>query len=200
MIRNIIFDFGDVFINLDKKVVLKAILQYGLKPSSTDLSTLNNSYETGHISSEHFLDVLTASFKGASRNELRDIWNSMLLDFPDYRLEFLEELKDMGNYRMFLLSNTNALHIPHVTKIMGEERFQRFKNCFEGFYLSHEIGMRKPDIQIFEFVLQKHNLTAKETLFIDDTIENTQAASTLNLKTWHLNVGVEDIIDLKSRL
>ncbi|MCW5516524.1 HAD family hydrolase [Muriicola sp. Z0-33] len=200
MIRNIIFDFGDVFINLDKEVVIKAISKYGLKRTSANLTALNNSYEIGKISSAQFLDTLTSSINGVSSQEIQEVWNSMLLDFPDYRLEFLEGLSQSGQYRMYLLSNTNALHIPHVTKIMGQEKFLRFKNCFEGFYLSHEIGMRKPDVEIFEYVLKQHNLIPQETLFIDDTLENTEAAKTLNINAWHLKVGVEDIIDLKSRL
>jgi len=200
MIRNIIFDFGDVFINLDKLVLVKAMSKYGHNSTISELNSLNDSYETGQITSTEFLEVLTASFKGVSRGKIQEIWNSMLLDFPDYRLKFLEDLKIQDKYRMFLLSNTNALHIPHVTDKMGQEKFDRFKNCFEGFYLSHEIGMRKPDLQIFEFVLNQHNLIAAETLFIDDTLENTAAAEKLNIKTWHLKVGVEDIIDIKLRL
>ncbi|MBT8185554.1 MAG: HAD family phosphatase, partial [Eudoraea sp.] len=154
MLRNIIFDFGDVFINLDKLVVVKAMAKYDVTQSEVDVIALNNAYETGQISTSRFLDDLTTGFPGLRKEHLQEIWNSMLLDFPEYRLQFLEELKDLGQYRLFLLSNTNALHISHVIYLMGQDRFDRFKNCFEGFYLSHKIGMRKPDLQVFEFVLQ----------------------------------------------
>ena len=124
----------------------------------------------------------------------------MLLDFPDYRLEFIEKLATESEYRLFLLSNTNALHILEVAIIMGDSKFQRFKNSFEQFYLSHEIHMRKPNADIFEFVLEKNALDPTETFFVDDTFENTQSASKLGIKTWNLIVGQEDIIQLKSKL
>jgi putative hydrolase of the HAD superfamily len=87
-----------------------------------------------------------------------------------------------------------------VIEIMGDVKYHRFKNSFEHFYLSHEIQLRKPNADIYKFVLQENQLKPAETLFIDDTFENTEAASKLGIKTWHLRVGQEDIIELKSRL
>ncbi|MDC0008330.1 HAD-IA family hydrolase, partial [bacterium] len=103
-------------------------------------------------------------------------------------------------YRLFLLSNTNAIHIRKVIEIMGNDRFQRFKRCFEQFYLSHEIGLRKPNADCYEFVLNRNKLIAAETLFIDDTEPNTVAASQLGIQVWHLQVGKEDVSELNSRL
>lgn len=199
MIKNIIFDFGDVFINLDKQVLTSV----GRSPNpdfSSYFMELNNSLETGHIDENEFLAALVRSFPGQPIEKLRSVWNSMLLDLPEYRLEFLEKLADAGTHRLFLLSNTNALHIPHVAHIIGQERFDRFKNCFEKFYLSHEIRLRKPDPEIFKFVLNENGLVARETLFVDDTEENTIAAGKLEINTWHLRVGSDDIVQLNSRL
>lgn len=200
MIKNIIFDFGDVFINLDKMVLVKAMAKHNVFEKTADLDALNKSFETGAITPEQFLDGILFSFPGVSKSELEHIWNAMLLDFPEYRLEFLETLVKERKYRLFLLSNTNAIHIPYFANKIGEERYTRFKNCFEGFYLSHEIHLRKPDPEIFAFVLDQNNLKANETLFIDDTEENTIAASTLHINTWNLKVGMEDVVDLKSKL
>lgn len=200
MIKNIIFDFGDIFVNLDKQVVFKALRNNGIHEFLPKFSILNNDFEIGKIGSDEFLDRLKIDFPSLSTNELADIWNSMLLDFPEYRLNFIEELAKEKKFRLFLLSNTNALHIPHVREVMGRERFERFKKCFEQFYLSHEIRLRKPDREIYQFVLDQNNLLAKETLFIDDTLENTEAAATLGIQTWNLRVGQEDIIQLNAKL
>ncbi len=124
----------------------------------------------------------------------------MLLDFPDNRLEFIEDMAKENNYRLFLLSNTNALHIEEVEKKIGTEKFNRFRNSFEKFYLSHEIHLRKPNADIYNFVLKENGLKAEETFFIDDTKENTDAAEKLGIKCWNLQVGHEDIIHLKSKL
>jgi putative hydrolase of the HAD superfamily len=200
MIKNIIFDFGDVFINLDKEIFNRELPQLPSPLLLTRLKLLNGDFETGRIGADEFLEGLQQAFPGRGTKTLLTLWNSMLLDFPVQRLEFLEKLARTREYRLFLLSNTNELHIPHVARKLGESDYNRFRSSFEGFYLSHEIGLRKPNKEIFEFVLQKHLLYPQETLFIDDTLENIEAAAGIGLQTWHLQVGQEDITQLKSRL
>ncbi len=201
MIKNIIFDFGDVFINLDKQIIFREMKKFGgATEPTTEMMALNNVYEVGGISSEEFIDKLSVVYPKASPEEITDIWNGMLLDFPDERLAFIQNLANEGKYRLFLLSNTNALHIPHVEEKMGREKFYRFRNSFEQFYLSHEINLRKPHAEIYQFVLDENNLKAEETFFIDDTKENTDAAQKLGIQCWNLKVGQEDIVQLKSKL
>ncbi|MGX1929141.1 HAD family hydrolase [Flagellimonas sp. 2504JD4-2] len=200
MIKNIIFDFGDIFIDLDKPATARAMEKFGFEQLTPELDILFKDYEKGLISSPKFLEEVSRFFPNVSQKELVDAWNAVLKDFPDSRLEFVEKLAREGNYRLFLLSNTNDIHIEYVKEVMGSEKFNRFKNSFETFHLSYEMGMRKPDAEIFEFVLNADNLTASETLFIDDTKENTDAASTLGIQVWNLQVGQEDITELKARL
>ncbi len=201
MIQNIIFDFGDIFINLDKEIIYREIERFG---GSIDLSpeilNINYQYEVGAISSHDFVSALTKIYPKATPEEIIRIWNGMLLDFPDERLAFIEQLAKEKKYRLFLLSNTNALHIEAVEKKMGTEKYLRFKNSFEQFYLSHEINLRKPNAEIFNFVLQQNGLKAEETFFIDDTKENTDAAEKLGVKCWNLLVGKEDIVHLNTKL
>lgn len=200
MIRNVIFDFGDVFINLDKAAIPDTLRRLGLNPELPQFISLNRAYEIGALSDDQFLGQ-ASSLLGLDNFELiTRIWNSIIADFPTYRLEFLEALAREERYRLFLLSNTNALHIAHVQKQMGDVDYQRFVSCFEGFHLSHELGMRKPDSEIFDYVLNAHSLEPGETLFIDDTEENTTGAATLGIHTWHLKVGTEDVTSLDKYL
>ncbi|SMC76179.1 HAD-IA family hydrolase [Cellulophaga tyrosinoxydans] len=200
MIKNIIFDFGDIFINLDKPAVFTVLTQFGYTEITPDLDKIMKDYEMGLISSSDFILAMNRIFPEARPEDLKKAWNSILLDFPDYRLEFLEKLAAENTFRLFLLSNTNELHIDHVIKNMGLHRFERFKKCFEKFYLSHEINLRKPNKDIYTFVLEENNLKAEETFFVDDTKENTDTSSLLGIKSWNLIVGQEDIIDLKKWL
>lgn len=200
MIKNIIFDFGDIFINLDKPAVYEHLAAFGYPELTPEMDTLSKTYEVGKISSDAFLSELQQLIPSAGISQITDAWNSILLDFPESRLRFLENLKAAGNYRLFLLSNTNELHIDFVKKTMGMERWNRFKACFEQFYLSHEIHLRKPNTEIFDFVLKENGLLAKETYFIDDTQENTDAAAAIGIQTWHLIVGSQDVTDLKGKL
>ncbi|MEX0315987.1 MAG: HAD family hydrolase, partial [Allomuricauda sp.] len=164
MIKNIIFDFGDIFIDLDKPATARAMEKFGFEQLTPELDILFKEYEKGLISSPKFLEKVSQYFPEATEKELVDAWNAVLKDFPDTRLEFVEKLAQEGDYRLFLLSNTNDIHIEYVREELGNEKFNRFKNSFETFHLSYEMGMRKPDIEIFEFVLNADNLIASETL------------------------------------
>lgn len=200
MIKNIILDFGDIFIDLDKPATGRVMEKFGFKTLTPELDSLFQQYEKGSLESSEFLDQVSSHFPKASKSDLVLAWNAILKDFPDSRLHFLEALAKENKYRLFLLSNTNAIHIEYVKEHMGMEKFNRFKNAFEVFYLSYEMGMRKPDAEIFEFVLQENKLQASETLFVDDTKENTDTAAALGIQVWNLQVGMEDITELKSRL
>ncbi|NKI32570.1 HAD-IA family hydrolase [Croceivirga thetidis] len=200
MIKNIIFDFGDVFINLDKPATFREMQKFGLTAVTPELDILCKNYEKGLISSTSFLNETSAMFPQASKQELTNAWNAILLDFPSHRLDFIESIAAQEPYRLFLLSNTNELHIDFVRKKMGEEDFTRFKNLFEKFYLSHEIHMRKPDREIFDFVLDENELNPVETLLVDDTVENIETALRLKINCWHIKVGKEDVVQLKEHL
>ena len=200
MIQNIIFDFGGVFINLDTDAVTRGLNSYGLIAPDPDLLSLSEQYEKGEVDSTTFLRRVQQGIPGSQQERIRQIWNATIADFPLRRLDFLIKLKESGRYRMFLLSNTNALHIEQVRENMGKDLFDRFRGCFETFYLSHEIGMRKPDPEIFSFVLDNNGLKPEETLFIDDTKEHIESAAGLGIKTWHLDVHKESILELNKYL
>jgi FMN phosphatase YigB (HAD superfamily) len=195
MIKNIIFDFGDIFINLDKKATYNELEKLGVSEISNEMIEVAHQYERGLISTDEFIKFFNKQFKVA-KEDLVFAWNSILLDFPLKRLVFLKELAKSKNYRLFLLSNTNDLHISSVKKSVGTEFYNEFKNCFEQFYLSHEIHFKKPDTAIYEFVLNENNLIAEETLFVDDLEENTDAAHKLGIHTWNLVPGKEDVTEL----
>ncbi|WP_435622652.1 HAD family hydrolase [Flagellimonas sp.] len=200
MIKNIILDFGDIFINLDKEAIAREMQSFGFNEITVELGSLFKAYEKGNVSSEEFLDTVSRHFPSASTSDLINAWNAIFLDFPAQRLEFIEQLARENTYRLFLLSNTNDIHIEFVKQQMGMADYNRFKNAFEVFYLSYEMGMRKPDTEIFEYVLRENNLDASETLFVDDMPENTDTAASIGIVTWNLKVGQEDITQLKSRL
>lgn len=200
MIQNIIFDFGGVFINLDMDAVSRGLKSYGVMAPGADLLSLSEQYEKGEVDTKTFLRRVQQGIPGSQQERIRQIWNATIADFPLKRLDFLIKLKELGQYRMFLLSNTNALHIEKVRENMGKDIYDRFQGCFEAFYLSHEIGMRKPDPKIFSFVLENNGLEPRETLFIDDTKEHIVSAAGLGINTWHLDVHKESILELNKHL
>lgn len=194
MINSIIFDFGDVFINLDKQATVNGLKKLGLTEWNEDMNNLNIQFETGKITRDDFLQGIQKQIPQASTIEIMEAWNAILLDFPLYRLEFLQMLSK--KYRLFLLSNTDAIHIETFEQKSGTTFYSAFYQCFEQVYFSFEVEMRKPNLEIFNYVLNKHELQAKRTLFVDDKKENTDAAAELGFQVWNLQVGQEDVVDL----
>lgn len=194
MIKTIIFDFGDVFINLDKEGPTRKLREMNIEELPESISAKNKEYEQGFVTSDEISEHYRTQFPQLQKEDFLNSWNSMLLEFPEYRFRFLQKLSEEKEYQLILLSNTNENHIEHIKR--NVPFYEDFKKCFDAFYLSHEIGMRKPNPDIFEYVLEKHNLAAKNTLFIDDTSENTETASKLGFHTWNIEPTREDVIDL----
>ena len=194
MIDTIIFDFGDIFINLDKQATIDGLKKLGLSEWNEELDQLNFSFEKGQISKEDFLLGFQKQIPNASIDEILEAWNAVLLDFPLYRLEFLQKLST--KYRLFLLSNTDSIHIHTFEKEHGTSFYSDFYQCFEKVYFSFEMEMRKPDPEIYSYILNQHGLIPKHTLFVDDKKENTDSALALGINIWNLQVDQEDVVDL----
>lgn len=199
-IKNIIFDLGGVIFNIDYNLTVEEFKKLNLKNydklfTKTTQSQLFSLLETGKISPEDF----RTEIKKLSDAEITDAqidfaWNAMLINLPPERLELLEKLKN--KYRIFILSNANVIHIIEFNNILQKSLgFDGLSHVVEKVYFSHEVGMRKPNAEIFEFVLNENNLNANETLFIDDSPQHVEAAKKLGLNAYHLTNG-ETIHDI----
>ena len=193
----IIFDLGGVLLNLDFNRSINAFIEIGFKNVEQELSRLlvsqpsgNNitffhKFETGLISSAEF------------RNELRkhagldipdaDIdmaWTAMLRDMHEENVNILKKLKD--SCRLFLLSNTNEIHIGALLENrINIKGFAELEKLFEKVYYSHEVKMRKPDRDIFDHVLNDAGLKPENTLFIDDSAHNIETAREAGIVAFH---------------
>ena len=194
MIKNLLFDFGGVFLELDKLAPQTELKKYFPKGLPMAIQDVHHQYEKGEINTVDFINIHLQHVEGLDKQEFIQIWNSMLGDLPKHRLRFLEEIKASGKYRIFLLSNTNDLHINWVNENI--QHFERFKSCFDQIYLSHKIGYRKPNADIFDFVIRQNHIKPQETLFVDDTKEHTETAHKLGFEVWHLNEKKQDVIEL----
>ncbi|MCG9970258.1 HAD family hydrolase [Christiangramia crocea] len=194
MIKAIIFDFGDVFINLDKDATSKRLKEMDIDKLPESIMAKNKEYEQGFITSDEISEHYRAHFPQLQTNDFLNSWNAMILEFPEYRFRFIQKLAEEKDYKLILLSNTNENHIEHIKS--NVTFFEDFRNCFDAFYLSHEIGLRKPDPEIFEFILDQHELQPENCLFIDDTAEHTESAASLGFNTWNIEPTREDVIDL----
>ncbi|PCJ23347.1 MAG: haloacid dehalogenase [Flavobacteriales bacterium] len=198
-IKNIIFDLGDVIINLDQnKTILAFQKLFGNKFGEMEKDLRGNNilekYETAEISSDEFLSFFKTYNSTLTNQQIIATWNSILLDIPKERLELINQLSK--EYRIFLLSNTNDFHIEYIDNyVRNKFNIDNVAELFEKAYYSHEMGLRKPDSKIFLTIINDKNLVPKETLFIDDSEQHIISAKQLNLKTYHLKSS-ETIVDI----
>ncbi len=190
-IKAVIFDFGGVIININYNDTIEAFRALGISDfetmySQAQQSNLFNEIETGKISAQRFINGLLDYLpEGTSPNKVVAAWNAMIKDVPTSTVELLLDLKAKG-YKIFLLSNTNEIHIVPAIVEWTKSSTKTIESVFDYVYLSHEMGMRKPNKAIFERVCLEQNLNASETLFIDDSIQHIEGAKEAGLKTHHL--------------
>jgi FMN phosphatase YigB (HAD superfamily) len=194
-IKNIIFDLGGVILNLDNQRTEDAFVALGAKNFREYFghgfaASFFKEYEIGRISDRQFIDSVRQLIGlSTSDQAIIDSWNALLLDFPAERIQLLRDLRK--TYRLFLFSNTNALHLTAVRQIwnasFGEGSLDQY---FEKTYYSHLMGMRKPDRESFEFILKENELDGQETLFVDDAIVNVEGAEKAGLKGLFLRPGI----------
>ena len=189
-IDNIIFDLGNVILNIDYQNTIDAFEKIGVPNASSfysKSSQLNifNQLETGHISKQNFILEIQKIVPKASASQIINAWNAILQDLPNERIEILKNIKD--KFSIFLLSNTNSIHIEKIINKLGEKKYEEFYNLFEKVYYSHEVKLRKPNSDIFKLVIKENCLSIKNTLFIDDSIQHIESAKKIGLKTYHLD-------------
>jgi putative hydrolase of the HAD superfamily len=203
-IKNIIFDLGGVIINLDIPKTISEFNKFTNKPFESIYSQLQQTpifdlFDKGQINETDFFIELNKSLDNPlTDKQLLNAWNAMLLDFPIHRLELLNQLKH--RYRIFLLSNTNETHITRFEKDLYQQHgFKNLEPFFEKVYYSCRIGMRKPDREIFDFVLNENTLNASETIFIDDSPQHIDGALKTGI-TAHLLSKEKDVKSLIEEL
>ncbi|MFI5202938.1 MAG: HAD family hydrolase [Flavobacteriales bacterium] len=200
-IKTIIFDLGGVLINVEYMAPIRAFQKLGVEVNESwyakaTQNALFDDFEKGKISPVDFRnEIRKISGVNLTDDNIDSAWNSILLDFPKERMELLLNLKK--KYRLFLLSNTNAIHIREFYNIL-ERTFGKnpFPEIFDHCYYSHEMGLRKPDAEIFERVLKNHGLKPGETFFIDDSPQHVEGALKAGIRAHWLNLENERIIDI----
>lgn len=187
--QNIIFDLGGVIINLDMDRTFRQFAELGGITVEEMLAKTYDAYdafEKGKLSENEFRDSIRHALNLSIDDEAFDrAWNQMILDLPSERLRKLEDLST--KHRLFLLSNTNSIHIYRVNEILSAVNGKNdIAEYFERVHYSHLMRKRKPDPSIYKEVIEVNNLNIKKTLFIDDTYQNVEAAENLGIRAYHV--------------
>lgn len=187
-IKNIIFDLGGVIVDLDVSRCIDAFRQIGI-PNAADYllahraERLLQATEVEGISTHAFCDMIRElSGTTVPDNDIVWAWNQFLAGTTDARKSRLLELA--RHHRVFLLSNTNEMHWVYSAQTLLPFGSYGVADYFERVFLSYEMHLAKPQPEIFAETLRMAGLRAEETLFIDDRVENCEAAARLGIRTY----------------
>ena len=200
MIKTIVFDFGGVLLDLDMQRTfdrLSEVMGTTIKGNIRDGKFYDHyiKYEKGLIKDETILwNIQRLSTTNPSPRDIVSAWNAMLLGWNPRRFDMLRNLKEQ--YQLILLSNTNHMHITWVLRdLKTNHNITEFESTFfDQVYYSHQIHLRKPDLDIYDFVSRKSSLDPTTTLFIDDSLPNIESAKLYGWKA-QLHDPQIDIID-----
>ncbi|WP_435355619.1 HAD family hydrolase [Emticicia sp. SJ17W-69] len=186
--KAVIFDFGNVIINIELKRIYQAFAQFTSKSEAyiekqiTD-NQLFRRYESGQFTDDEFREIIrqTLGFP-LSDIEVDKAWNAILLDIPTERIALIKKIRQ--NYPVYLLSNTNNIHIKASNDYLRKaHNISHLDQLFDQLFLSYEMGMWKPDAEIYHYVLKKLKLQPHEVLFLDDNQKNIESANAIGIQT-----------------
>lgn len=181
-IKAIVFDFGGVIIDLYPNRTFDELRNH-IDSSKEDLvHALAMELELGKISGDDFIQRLSFLFNDRkSDREVTAIWNRMLCEVDSEKVTFLNELKK--SYKVYLLSNTNIVHKKFFDIICNNAFGTSMEDFFDDTFYSHELKLRKPDKEIFQYLVKETKLKSSEILFIDDLSSNIESANSIGLET-----------------
>ncbi len=202
-IKNIILDLGGVILELDVSLTVKKFKKLGF-PDIENIHFVVSSYkffeefEIGLISASQLRDEIRKAIgNNISDQHINEAWNAMILGFKKESIDVVKALRK--KYRLFLLSNTNEIHeIVYNRQLENEHGIRNLTELFENVYYSHRLHLKKPNREIFEYVLNDSRLIPHETLYIDDSLQHVESAAKLGIQTYHLNPPerITDIFNL----
>lgn len=195
-INSIIFDLGNVLLNLDFEASIQAFHKLGLNEAVLNkqqayADPVFYKLEIGMVKPDVFRKRMRQLLNNpdASDRQIDDAWYAMIRDVPPKRVDVLKRLRD--SYKIYLFSNTNAIHIGRLLPDFKREHGFDFPALFDKTFYSHKIQARKPDIEAYQKVIRLSGVEPGKTLFVDDLEQNIRAAQEVGLKTFWLSEGLE---------
>lgn len=182
---HIVFDFGNVLFDLDidgcySRIEQLLTIPIGKEVYNKSLRIVFEKYERGEISDETLIWNFQQFNPSLDPRLFVEAWNSMLVGMQPDVFDMLTDLRK--EYTVSLLSNINAFHARFIHRYLEKEYgvSDFLQTYFDNYFYSHEIGMRKPEQRCYNHVMCSIKATlASDILFIDDNLENVNAAKAL---------------------
>lgn len=193
----IVFDLGQVLLPFSYQSFIDFLNQRksGLGKSFIKLYQENyhihRSFEKGELSEEEFINLMLSWAENQiTSDEFCQHWSNIFSLNEDV-ISLLPVLKE--KYKLYLLSNTNSIH-----KKFGYEHYE-FLNHFDKLFLSHEVGLIKPELEIYKLVQNHAQLPPEELIFIDDILEYVETPKKLGWDGIQFTNYINLVEEFKSR-
>ncbi|VLX38598.1 hydrolase [Streptococcus pneumoniae] len=183
---NIIFDLGNVLIEWNKEKILSKIckndLEYNLFNQFVFQSNLWIDLDNGKISLEFLENQLIDEMGHQYQDQIHElVWNWFnYVDLYDEVYELIKQLKKK-NFQIYVLSNTSS-----IFHILLDSVLSKVSSVLDGYVISCEVKMMKPQKEIYLSLVNKYQLDIKNCIFLDDLEENVEAARTLGIKAFQI--------------
>lgn len=183
---NIIFDLGNVLIEWNKEKILSKIckndLEYNLFNQFVFQSNLWIDLDNGKISLEFLENQLIDEMGHQYQDQIHElVWNWFnYVDLYDEVYELIKQLKKK-NFQIYVLSNTSS-----IFHILLDSVLSKVSSVLNGYVISCEVKMMKPQKEIYLSLVNKYQLDIKDCIFLDDLEENVEAARTLGIKAFQI--------------
>lgn len=196
MIKNVIFDLGNVVLKLKWEKVLNAYLDNESDVKTLEAVTFDSEewkeLDNGTIEKNDAIDIMLSKLPENLHQPCKDImanWRDGLV-INDEIISFIKSIRAQG-YKTYILSNA-----PHeIPEYLSEKDLNKY---FDGQIISAQEKVSKPEKRIYEILLNKYSLKPEESLFLDDRKENIEAAISCNINGYvfdynNFNIFLEDI-------
>lgn len=195
MVKNLLFDLGGVIMDIEKERCVDSFARLGLPDAASFFGEYSQKgpflkLEEGTMSVDEFhcamRDAIPAEVSDA---DIDKAFCDFLIGIPVHRLSSLRELR--RDHKIYLLSNTNPIMWDSKIKTEFEKEGRVREDYFDGIVTSFEAKSLKPEAKIFEYAVEKLGIVPEETLFLDDSQRNLDAAAALGFKTLLVSPGNE---------
>ena len=205
MIKNLVFDLGGILFSQEYEKAIRRFEEIGVKNIRDILQPFAQvgffgDLESGRISADEYRQRLSElAGRELSTEECVYAWKGYVGDMPRRNLKALRQLRSEG-YRLVLLSNTNPFMMMWAMSPEFDGEGHPLSDYFDACYLSYECRLMKPDAEFFRLVLNRENIHPDETIFIDDSRQNTDAAQALGIHTLTAKGNAEWVDELRDML
>lgn len=192
-IKNIIFDFGGVIADLNRDNAVRAFRSMGMENAEEILDQYHQKgiflqIEDGRITPEEFCAELgKLCHRTITFEEAKAGWLAFFADVPQYRLDYLFELKK--RYKLYILSNTNPFVMSWARSNEFTAAGKPLDHYVDKIYTSYELKTTKPDREIFDHLIKDADIDPAEILFVDDGAANIKMGKEIGFHTFQPENG-----------